>query len=461
MLRLSEELSLLLLNEDGREFLRLPMWSERPLFAAAALMDLALENRIDTDLESLFVVDSRPLGDDVLDGVLERIAAVPVRDTVYWLDDLAAGEWNFHERALTRLSKRGILRARKFRTPWQLRIGRHTVKNGGFRREICERLLRVLSGEDIPAPRDIALVCLADACDLVEALFSKAICNRVEARLAQIRRMDLIGRSLLGVIWEVRSALLSGPAERPLVGLALGSGGGGGWAHVGVIRGLAEAGVQPDIVCGTSVGAMVGGFYAAGKLNVLEKWAQSLSLGHLVDYMMFSLGRTLFGNKHFFRDLAGFYQGVRIENLKMPFAAVAMELGSGREAWLREGSLLRAVSASIAYPGLFPPVRVKGRWMVDGTLVNSVPVTTCRALGAQAVVAVNLKRDRQGEEVASGFSGESLGIPTPPADVLIRPRLGRLSSIPGIRRVDDIIDEGRWATERALGTITKRFLGVS
>lgn len=177
---------------------------------------------------------------------------------------------------------------------------------------------------------------------------------------------------------------------RPRIGLALGSGSARGWSHVGVIRVLEEAGITPDIVCGTSIGALVGAIYAAGQLDRLEHWIRTLtwqSVLGLVDVKMD--GGLIEGGKlvDFFRSR---YDDPGIEQLPMAYGCIATDLKSGHEVWLREGPVIDAVRASIALPGLFTPVERDGRLMVDGGLVNPVPVSLCRAMGADIVVAVDL-----------------------------------------------------------------------
>ena len=175
---------------------------------------------------------------------------------------------------------------------------------------------------------------------------------------------------------------------KPLIGLALRAGASRGWAHIGVIQRLEEAGIVPDIVCGTSSGALVGGFYSAGKLNVLEDWVRGLSLRRLLSFVRVRCACSLFG-KSMLRQLATHGRKVTLGELQVRFVAVAVDLASGREVRIERGSLVRAVAASGACPGLFPPIKVDGRWMVDGVLVEPVPVAACRALGADFVIAVN------------------------------------------------------------------------
>ncbi|MBF9029827.1 patatin [Rhodobacterales bacterium HKCCE3408] len=174
------------------------------------------------------------------------------------------------------------------------------------------------------------------------------------------------------------------------VGLALGYGGARGWAHIGVIEALSELGVEVEIVTGSSVGAIVGAAHAAGRLAELRDWALSLTQAgflQLVDIRPFSGG--------FVRG-AGIEQvmtqiGVEglIEDLPIPFTAVATDLETGREVWLRDGPILPAVRASSAIPGLLAPQQLGGRWLVDGAVTNPVPVTVARATGADIVISVN------------------------------------------------------------------------
>ena len=189
---------------------------------------------------------------------------------------------------------------------------------------------------------------------------------------------------------------------RPLVGLALGSGSARGWAHIGVIEGLEERGIVPDIVCGSSIGALVGGAYCAGHLETLRDWVCTLTWRDVMRYMDVTLagGGLIQGE----RLMAFFRRKVEdrpIEALARPFAAVATDLATGREVWLQSGLLMDAVRASIALPGLFTPVLRQGRWLVDGGVVNPVPVSLCRAMGADLVIAVDLNGDIVGKHLAN------------------------------------------------------------
>ncbi len=178
------------------------------------------------------------------------------------------------------------------------------------------------------------------------------------------------------------------------IGLALGSGSARGWAHIGVITALRDIGIEPHVISGCSIGALVGGAYAGGHFADLEKWVTALTWKEIVGFLDMSVmrGGVIRGEKllSFARE---YMQEKPIEALDIPFAAVATDLESGREVWLREGSLLEGVRASISLPGLFTPVQREGRWLVDGGLVDPVPVSLCRALGADVVIAVNLNGD--------------------------------------------------------------------
>ena len=186
-----------------------------------------------------------------------------------------------------------------------------------------------------------------------------------------------------------------GPRPRDLkIGIALGAGAARGWSHIGVIKELAVRGIVPSVVAGTSIGAVVGGCYAADRLDALETFALSLTKRRVLNLMDFTLsGIGLLSGGRLKKGLEEELAGRHVETLPKAFAAVATEIGTGHEVWLRKGSLVEAIRASYALPGIFEPVRVGGRWLFDGALVNPVPVTVCRALGADVVIAVNLVGD--------------------------------------------------------------------
>ena len=182
------------------------------------------------------------------------------------------------------------------------------------------------------------------------------------------------------------------------VGIALGSGSARGWSHIGVIRSLLEAGIPIDYTCGASIGALVAGSFAAGFLDPLDRWVRKLSWSHIIGFMDVMIPRSglVEGEK-----ISGYLRGVlsdpKIEELPVPFSAIATDLKTGKEVWLREGSLIDAIRASISLPGIFTPYGKNGQWLVDGGLVNPVPVSPCRAMGADIVIAVNLNSDIMGK----------------------------------------------------------------
>ena len=184
------------------------------------------------------------------------------------------------------------------------------------------------------------------------------------------------------------------------IGLALGSGSSRGWSHIGIINALSKIGVIPEIICGCSIGAVVGASYAADNLDELEFWANSLTKLEVARFFELNLSLRGFVNTdrlHAFLQKYVCNENVKIENLAKIFATVSTDLETGREIWFTKGSVIDSVWASISMPGLFPPIRNQGRWMVDGALVNPVPVSVCRALGADIVIAVNLNGDILGK----------------------------------------------------------------
>jgi NTE family protein len=287
--------------------------------------------------------------------------------------------------------------------------------------------------------------------------------------------------------------------QRPRIGLALGSGSARGWAHIGVIRALEGAGLAPDIVCGTSIGALVGAAYAAGAIERLEPWVKSLTWQTVMSLLDVRVtGGLIEGNRlvEFFRAR---FEDRGIGQLAKTFGCVATELATGHEVWLREGPVIEAVRASIALPGLLTPAVRDGRLLVDGGLVNPVPVSLCRAMGAEVVVAVDLNWDLVGRRHriandAAGAEGAGEGLlqsmlakfrgvgaaglaemPSmldvlttslnimqvritqsrlagEPADVMIRPRLSGIAAM-DYHRADAAIAEGERAAAQAVPQI--------
>lgn len=187
------------------------------------------------------------------------------------------------------------------------------------------------------------------------------------------------------------------PPRKLKIGLALGAGVARGWAHIGVLKGLAQEGIVPDVIAGTSIGAVVGGAYACGSVDALEDWAHSLKDKSFFRFLDLKLvGSGLFGSDKLDGLMRERFGNLRFEDLNIPFTAIACDLKTGHEVWLREGTLSSALRASFALPGVFEPQNVDGQWLVDGALVNPVPVSVCRAAGCDLVIAVNLAEDIYG-----------------------------------------------------------------
>jgi len=257
-----------------------------------------------------------------------------------------------------------------------------------------------------------------------------------------------------GFFWRGESGgsepgLAEGVRRRPRLGLALGGGAARGWAHIGVVRALSEAGLRPDIISGTSIGAVVGGCYAADALDDLERFARDLTRRRVFGLLDLNFaGSGLISGNRLSKLLSVRLDGIAIEALTPRFACVATELGTGHEIWLSRGRLVEALRASYALPGIFQPVRVGGRWLVDGALVNPVPVTAARAMGAEFVVAVNLQsdmfgrgtvvQDHGGDAPEGGAAGDEAAarLAVPDArHVLRRQLIGRQNGPPGISAV--------------------------
>lgn len=295
------------------------------------------------------------------------------------------------------------------------------------------------------------------------------------------------------------------------LGLALGSGSARGWAHIGVIRALAEHGIVPDVVCGCSIGAFVGAALANGDLDRLEQWVVGLAWTDVLGLVDVGFSSGLIKGNKLMALFESHFEDRDISQLQLPFACVATELATGHEVWLREGSVAAAVRASIAMPGVLKPVQRGGRLLVDGGLVNPVPVSLCRALGAEVVIGVDLGADLVGSSLrkadGNGDVAEAVAADTPddegesswvrrlgaslgfsnslaangsalpnvasvlatsiqimqtrisrsrlagePADVLLSPRLARLALM-DFHRGADAISEGRAEVERMLPAI--------
>ena len=208
MLRFAEEIMLLLLDDEGGEFLHVSDWSLRCALAGAVLMDLALENRIDTDLKQLVLVDATPVGDDLLDPTLARIAAATeTRDAAHWVHQTARSADQIRERALERLIGHGILQRQEESFLWVFKSRRYPAVDGKADREVKLRIMGVLFSDEIPDPRDIVIVCLAEACGIFQALLSRRELTHASARIEQVRKLDLIGQAISQAVWDIETSL--------------------------------------------------------------------------------------------------------------------------------------------------------------------------------------------------------------------------------------------------------------
>ena len=296
----------------------------------------------------------------------------------------------------------------------------------------------------------------------------------------------------------------------PKIGLALGSGLARGFAHIGVVRALKRHGIVPTVVSGTSMGALVGGAYLANKLDNVEEWAYSLTRGKVLSYLDFSRGVLLgaggiIGGEKLVKLMLDNFGDIRAEDLPYPFTAIAADLVTGHEVWLRRGRLVDVMRASFSLPGVFPPVPFNGRWLIDGALVNPVPVSACNAGGARMTIAVNVNGDiigkvrHPGEKIPTVAGFDLLNVAGPhtedakksglinrifrreadhpsvfgvmisslnivqdrlsrsrlagdPPDVLITPRIGHIGLME-FDRAEELIAEGEAAVERAVPDI--------
>jgi NTE family protein len=301
---------------------------------------------------------------------------------------------------------------------------------------------------------------------------------------------------LVAELADVRLQTAQRRAQR--VGLVLGSGAARGWAHIGVVRALTRAGVQPDIVCGSSVGALVGAAYASGDFERFCTGTAGMCRGDVLSFTDVGFAGGLLKGQRFMSFVGRGLEDCPIEELKIPFAAVATSLENGAEVWLRKGSTLNAVRASLAMPGLFTPVLTDDGILVDGALVNPVPVSLARAMGADIVIAVDLSAGLVGRNLLvneahasrPSFVGDwvrrglsrfwrddaaetrrpsvlnviatSLDVMQvritrsrmagEPPDVVVAPRLGSLGLL-DFHRADEAIREGERAMAAALGNL--------
>ena len=319
----------------------------------------------------------------------------------------------------------------------------------------------------------------------------------------------------------MNSDLAAGPESRSQdrlsIGLVLGGGAARGFAHIGVLRTLMAHGIRPDVIAGTSIGAVVGGLFAAGALDAFEDWCRQLTRRRVLAYLDFRFaGSGLISGGRLARKLDGALGDTSFADLPMRLAAIATEIGTGHEIWLTRGRLSEAMAASYALPGIFPPKLIGGRWLMDGAMVNPLPISAARALGARLVIAVNLNADNFGRGTTIQDHGpdaeddarraqheldrsrrgifrpdrllhrEFFGAPDRPGlstvmveafqvmqdritrsrlagdppDVMISPRLGRVNLF-DFHRANDTIALGAEATEKSIEAISESIAALS
>ena len=208
MLRFAEELLLLTLDDENGRFARVPDRLMRYALAGGVLMDLALENRIDTDLKNLILVDSTPLQDSLLDPTLADIAqADDTKDARFWVERTALRADTIREVALNRLVEQGILKREEDRFMWVFQARRYPIVDNTAEREVKLRIMEVLFSDQIPDPRDVVIIGLAHACDIFKGILSARELARVADRIDQVRKLDLIGQAMSQAITDIELSL--------------------------------------------------------------------------------------------------------------------------------------------------------------------------------------------------------------------------------------------------------------
>jgi NTE family protein len=261
---------------------------------------------------------------------------------------------------------------------------------------------------------------------------------------------------------------------KPVIGLALGGGAALGWAHIGVLQVLEEAGLKPGVVAGTSIGSIVGAAHALGKLGEVEEVALGVNWFEIARHADFEFfGTGLLGGDRIMETLRRYFGAVAIEDIDTPYAAVAADLANNEKVVFRSGPVAEAVRASISIPGIFRPVRDGGRLLVDGGLCDPVPVSVCRAMGAGRVIAVDVAGDYEGlsQSMRAGGAADAgtreiltasffmmtqaltkANLASHPADLVIAPKVGHLGAHE-FNRAPEFVALGREAALQALREI--------
>ena len=301
--------------------------------------------------------------------------------------------------------------------------------------------------------------------------------------------------------------------ETPKIGLALGGGAARGWAHIGVLKALAEQGLTFDLIAGTSIGSIVGACLAAGRMVELEQFARSIDVGRMLRLTDLKFhGRGLFDGGPIVAEIARQLGIANIEDLDIPFAAVAVDMVTGEEVDFRQGPLMEAIRASISLPGIFSPVHRDNQILVDGGLANPLPVSVVRDMGADIVIAVDIMSDYEGRAAAAGlgdanreetdkqsnaifdvwakavddmkksvftgYSGPNIietltasagitmksltraNLKSDPSDIVIVPKIGHITMLE-FGRAEEMIVSGYAAGQDAIPAITKMLAGMT
>lgn len=249
------------------------------------------------------------------------------------------------------------------------------------------------------------------------------------------------------------------------IGLVLGAGGARGYAHIGVLKVLTEVGLQFDYIAGTSMGGLIGAMFASGyDLHIIEGLCKHLKLKHIADL---NLGRNgIVAGEKILEILHLLFNDKRIEDMPIPFATVATDIISGEQVIFREGSILEAIRATISIPGIFKPVIRNRQVLVDGAVLNRVPVDLVKDMGANFIIAVDVS-DYQNRPIRYSnifeillrtmelMEKEVMSIKGLNADIIIYPKVGHINST-RFTRVEEAIREGENAAKQCLPEIMQK-----